>query len=195
MKTTNGNSGAISHMMTSARIVLATMTACCLLYGLLVLAVGQLVSTHSAEGSLVRNKYGEIIGSKLIAQGFSHPEHFWARPSAVEYNASAAGGSNLSPASPELRDRAETTIMKMGTSHEKRIPADLITASGSGLDPHITLSAAKYQVKRVAKARGRSVADVMTIVEKHLERPGGPFTPEPVLNVLLLNMALDRMDK
>lgn len=195
MKNRDGIALALDHLITSGRIVFASMAVCCILYGVFVLAFAQLAVPHRAEGLLVRNAHGEIIGSELIAQGFSRPEYFWSRPSAVAYNASAAGGSNLSPASPWLRNRAETIINKIGVANGKPIPADLVTTSGSGLDPHITLSAAKYQVERVARARNLSVDDIMTIVQNHMYRPGGPFTSEPVVNVLLVNTGLDRTGK
>ena len=100
--------GFISQTGTSIRIVFVTMVVCCLFYPLVILGLGQTLAPYSANGSLVRNDQGEIVGSELIAQGFSRPEYFWPRPSAVDYNAAAAGGSNLSPTNPELRDRAKT---------------------------------------------------------------------------------------
>jgi K+-transporting ATPase ATPase C chain len=195
MSRRDGITTMLAHWVTSGRIVLATIAVCCLLYGLVILSFGQLVTPHRANGSLVRNERGEIVGSALIAQGFSRPEYFWPRPSAVDYNASAAGGSNLSPTNPELRSRAQAIVAKMGGADDKCIPADLVAASGSGLDPHITLDAAKYQAERVASARGLSVAPVITLLDKCAERPGGALTSGPVVNVLLVNMALDRLEK
>jgi K+-transporting ATPase ATPase C chain len=195
MSDTNKNTSVFPQIMTSGRIVLATMTICCLLYGLVILFFGQSVTPNSADGSLVRDEQGEIVGSELIAQGFTRPEYFWPRPSAVDYNASAAGGSNLSPTNPELRSRAEAIMTKMGVAIGNPLPADLVTASGSGLDPHITLAAAKYQAERVAAARGLSITTVMGFLENYAKRPGGALTPEPMVNVLLVNMALDRLGK
>ncbi|MFH0727466.1 MAG: potassium-transporting ATPase subunit KdpC [Pseudomonadota bacterium] len=183
------------EILISGRVLIATMAVCCFLYGLLVLAFGQFVVPNSANGSLVRNGKGEIIGSELIAQAFTRPEYFWPRPSAVDYNASAAGGSNLSPTNPALRKRAETILDRMTAAAGNPLPADLVTASGSGLDPHITLQGALYQANRVASARGLSSATVEKRIEQHAVRPGVGFMQEPLVNVLLLNRALDGEDK
>jgi K+-transporting ATPase ATPase C chain len=191
MNDANKYTNLLQQIMTSGRIVFATMTICCLLYGLVILSFGQFLVPNSADGSLVHDEQGEIVGSELIAQGFTRPRYFWPRPSAVDYNASAAGGSNLSPTNPKLRHRAEGIMTQMGVAIGSPLPADLVTASGSGLDPHITLGAAKHQADRVAAARGLST--VMGLLEKSAKRPGGTPTPEPVVNVLLVNMALDRM--
>mgnify|MGYP006350348565 CR=1 FL=1 len=183
------------QIITSGRVALLTMTICCLLYGLVVLSFGQWVTPGRADGSLLRDEHGEIVGSALIAQGFTRPEYFWPRPSAVDYNAAAAGGSNFSPTNPELRARAQATIAHMCRGNGQLLPADLATASGSGLDPHITLAAANYQAHRVATARGLDVHAVTALLEKFAQRPGGAFTPQPLVNVLLVNMALDRMEQ
>lgn len=177
--------------MMSVRIVLATMIICCVLYTLVILGVGQIIVAYTANGSLIQNKQGETIGSEALAQGFSRPEYFWPRPSAAEYNAAATGGSNLSPANPKLRERAETILARMAVKGTTPIAADLVTASGSGMDPHITLKGARYQVERVASARGISSENVTDLLERHAKRTGGALTPEPLVNVLLVNMALD----
>jgi len=143
MDDTIERTGFITQAGTSIRIGLVTMVICCLLYPLVVLGIGQTLTPNSANGSLVSNGLGEIVGSKLIAQKFDRPEYFWPRPSAVDYNAAAAGGSNLSPANPELRERAKTLVARFKATAEDPIPADLVTASGSGLDPNITLTAAR----------------------------------------------------
>jgi len=185
----------ITQAVTSIRIVLVTMVICCLLYPLVVLGIGQTLTPNSANGSLVRNGRGEIVGSKLIAQKFDRPEYFWPRPSAVDYNAAAAGGSNLSPTNPELRERAKTLIASFKATAEDPIPADLVTASASGLDPNITLAAARYQAGRVAASRGLSKETLMELLDRYARRPGGVLTPQPLVNVLLVNMALDRLGK
>jgi K+-transporting ATPase ATPase C chain len=154
---------------------------------------GRLVLTERESG--IENERGEPIGSELIAQGFVRPEYFWPRPSAADYNASSAGGSNLSPTNPELRTRAQGILAKMGADSSHPLPADLATTSGSGLDPHITLAAAKFQAGRVAAARGISIAVVLELLEKNATHTGGVLTPEPVVNVLLVNLALNRMGK
>lgn len=191
----NRDIGLFQQFMTAGRIVVATMAICCLLYGLAVLLVGQCLFPHRANGSLIRSEQGHIVGSELLAQGFSQPENFWPRPSIVDYNAAAAGGSNWSPASPELRTRGLSIAAKMGADSGHVLPADLATASGSGLDPHITLAAAKYQSERVAAARNLSVSNVTDLLERHAMRTGGALTPEPVVNVLLVNVALNRLGK
>ncbi|RPH53035.1 MAG: K(+)-transporting ATPase subunit C [Desulfobacteraceae bacterium] len=183
----------LPQIATSARIVLASMAICCIIYSLVILGVGQFFAPYSANGSLIRNEQGVIVGSETIAQEFSRPEYFWPRPSAVEYNASATGGSNLSPTSPKLHSRAESIIAKLCVSSDRKVPADLVTASGSGMDPHVTLRAAEYQAQRVASARGLQVSDVMKILAEHSKRTGGFLTPEPLVNVLIVNMALDRI--
>jgi len=187
--------GFFQELRTSGRLVAFTMTVCCLLYGLAVLAFGHALVPRRASGSLVLNEQGEPVGSELIAQAFTRPEYFWPRPSAVDYNALASGGSNLSPTNPELRSRAQGILAKMGADSAHPIPADLVTASGSGLDPHISLVAAKFQAERVAAARGLSVGIVIGFLEKFANRPGGVFTCEPVVNVLLVNLALNRLEK
>ncbi|SPD73208.1 potassium translocating ATPase, subunit C [uncultured Desulfobacterium sp.] len=195
MSDTKKHINVYQQIITSGRIVIASMTICCLLYGLALLSFGRLVMQDSADGSLILNDHKETIGSELIAQGFTRPEYFWPRPSAVAYNASASAGSNFSPTNPALRHRAEAIITKMEAKAGNPIPADLVSASGSGLDPHITLAAARYQAARVAAARGLSDALVMGLLEKSAKSPGGPLTPDPVVNVLLINMALDRLKK
>jgi potassium-transporting ATPase KdpC subunit len=195
MNDTNKNTSVLSQIMTSGRIVFATMTICCLLYGLVVMVFGRSVTPNNADGALVRDEHGEIVGSGLIAQGFTRPEYFWPRPSPVDYNAAAAGGSNLSPTNPKLRTRAEAMISKLGGTTENPVPAELVTGSGSGLDPHITLAAAKYQAARVASARGVPKTTVMALLEIYAKRPGWALTPDPLVNVLLVNMALDRIGK
>ena len=190
-----GKVGIFPQILLSFRIVLITMIICSCLYPLVILGVSQALAPYTANGSLIRNEQGKIIGSRSIAQKFSRPEYFWPRPSAVDYNASASGGSNLSPTNPELRSRAEAVISKLGATLMKKVPADLVTTSASGLDPNITLSAAEYQAQRVASARGLPVNTVMGILGRHAKRPAGPFTPEPLVNVLLVNIALDRLGK
>ena len=195
MNSNDGKSRIIFHTLTSGRIIIATMVICCLCYGLLILCFGKLAVPQRAEGSLVLDKNGVIIGSELIAQSFSRPEYFWPRPSAVDYDASASGGSNLSPANPEVRARAEDIIAKMGNSGGKLIPADLVTASGSGLDPDITLSAAKYQVERVASARGIPFQRVTKLLEDNAKKTGGILSDESLVNVFLINLELDKVEK
>jgi potassium-transporting ATPase KdpC subunit len=180
------------ELFTTVRIVIFTMIVCSGFYTLFVYAIGRGLMPYTAEGSLVTDARGRIVGSELLAQRFSRPEYIWPRPSAVDYDASAAGGSNLSPANPKLRERAINIIRAMGTNVDNPIPADLVTASGSGLDPDITLDAANYQADRVAKARGISKGAVVHIIKRHAKRTGGAFVPEPLVNVLEINVDLDK---
>jgi K+-transporting ATPase ATPase C chain len=183
------------QIVTSGRIMLGTMAICCLLYPALILGIGQTVTPHTANGSLIRNDEGKIIGSRIIAQSFSRPEYLWPRPSAVDYNAAATGGSNLSPANLAVGDRARQIISRLGDNAGEMVPTDLVTASGSGVDPNITLKAARYQAQRVASARSLPVKSVLSLIDRHAIRTGGFLTPEPVVNVLQVNLALDRLER
>lgn len=180
------------QLATSLRVVVFTMLVCCGLYTLLIYGIGQTITPHTAEGSLITSAQGKVIGSELIAQKFTKPEYFWPRPSAVDYNAAGAGGSNLSPTNPKVRERAQEIIGLEGASADNPIPADLVTASGGGLDPHITLEAARFQAERVAKARGLPKEYVMGIIENHALKAGGMLMPDPLVNVLQLNIDLDK---
>ncbi len=177
----------------SLRIALFTMTVCCAAYPLAVYAFAKVAAPEKAEASLIRDYKGNVAGSSLIAQSFSSPKYFWPRPSAVDCNAAAAGGSNLSPANPKLRERALETLAKFKLAEGEKIPADLIAASGSGLDPHISLASALLQAKRVAKARGLEADVVAKLIESMAERPGGILSSGAIVNVLLLNLALDNL--
>lgn len=164
-------------------------------YPLAVTGIAQLAFPHEANGSLIERD-GKRVGSSLIGQSFSDPKHFWSRPSATApaaYNASASGGSNLGPLNPALVASVQTRIAALRAAdagNTAAVPIDLVTASASGLDPHISRAAADYQVARVARARNLPLAQVQALVERNTDRPWR-FLGEPVVNVLLLNMALD----
>lgn len=121
----------------------------------------------------LKNASGEYVGSRQVAQAFTQDKYFHSRPSAVDYNGAGAAGSNLSPTSPGITERAQEIIKKYGANAENPIPADMVTASGSGLDPHITLAAAKFQMPRVAKARGMSEASSGRSLTPRWNIPGG----------------------
>lgn len=195
MNDDKGKVGISGQLLTSVRVVVFTMAVCCGLYTLLIYGIGQAITPHTAEGSLITDAQGKVIGSELIAQKFTRPEYFWPRPSASDYNAAGTAGSNLSPTNPKLRERALEIIGAIGATPENPVPADLVTASGGGLDPNITLEAAAYQAKRVADARGLSEDEITGIIENHALKTGGMLTPEPLVNVLILNIELDKKDE
>lgn len=182
----------MSDFISGLRVAAATMALFVGGYTALILGFAQVVTPATANGSLVTNGDGKIVGSRLIAQAFTSPQYFWPRPSAVDYDAAGAGGSNLSPANPELTERAAALIAAHGGATEERpIPADLVTASGAGLDPHISLEGALFQVARVARARGVEPSAVTTLVRNMAYAPGAFFTDGRIVNVLELNLALD----
>jgi K+-transporting ATPase ATPase C chain len=179
-------------LITSLRLVIVTMLVCVAGYTAVILGFAQIVVPEKAQGSLVTSKDGKIVGSRLIAQKFTQPQYFWPRPSAADYNAGAAAGSNKSPTSGDLTDRAQTNIVAYSATAEKPLPADLAAASGGGLDPHITEHAALYQADRVAKARGLAVPKVEALIKAHAFLTDSFLTPDRLVNVFELNLALDQ---
>ncbi|BAK67779.1 potassium-transporting ATPase C chain [Sphingobium sp. SYK-6] len=166
-----------------------------LAYPALLTGIGQLVFPAQANGSLIRED-GRIIGSQLIAQGFSSDRYFHPRPSAAGagYEADNSYGSNLGPTSQALHDRVKADLAGYGTSPDVPVPpADLVTTSASGLDPHISPEAALFQADRVANARGLDVARVRALIADGVEHPLLGFLGEPRVNVLLLNRSLDTL--
>ncbi|MFV0445408.1 MAG: potassium-transporting ATPase subunit KdpC [Planctomycetaceae bacterium] len=183
----------MSDIITSIRLFVSTLVVCSVGYTMLVLGFAQALFPEKSQGSLLTDDQGNVIGSELIAQSFSRPEYFWPRPSAVDYDASATGGSNLSPTNPAMTERAAGLAEAYQLVDGQTVTADLVTTSGSGLDPHIALAAAKLQMPRVANARGLSVSEVEQLVHQCHDAPalvalGG----EPLINVLRLNIALDQ---
>ncbi len=169
-------------------------------YPLVVTGVAQGVFPHQANGSLIERD-GKVAGSELVGQPFSAPKYFWSRPSAtgpVPYNGGASSGSNQGPTNPALEEAVKARIAALKTADPGNplpIPVDLVTASGSGLDPHISPAAAEYQVGRVARARNLDAAAVRSLVATHTEDRQFGVLGESRVNVLALNMALDRAVK
>ena len=167
------------------------------MYPLLITGITHLFFAKQAEGSLIMQD-GKLVGSSLIGQHFSDPKYFWSRPSATTpyaNNALASGGSNMGPLNPALQEavRQRVAALQAADPHNtQKIPVDLVTASGSGLDPHISVAAAEYQVARVARVRGVSIDKVRALVSANTEGRWLGFLGEPRVNVLLLNLALDK---
>lgn len=164
-------------------------------YPLLMMGIGHLFFPFEARGSLLQNKQGTILGSALIAQDFTQPHYFHPRPSAAHYNAANSTGSNLGPTSQKLMDDLKSRVevyRKENNLHPNMpIPADAVTSSGSGLDPHISLANARLQAKRVASARNLTEKEVMEKIEAHTEKPFLTLFGTKRVNVLLLNLSLD----
>ena len=177
--------------MTTLRLILLSIALCGFAYTSAIFGFARIANPEQASGSLVRNTDGKIIGSRLIAQAFASDRYFHPRPSACDYNASAAAGSNLSPLNPKLTDRATAIPSNHGASEGNPIPADLVTASGSGLDPDITEAAARFQAARIAKARQIETAIVLKAIEETQRPLMGKFGGPSLVNVLELNLALD----
>ncbi|KQV48359.1 hypothetical protein ASC95_20660 [Pelomonas sp. Root1217] len=168
-----------------------------LAYPLVVTGIAQTLFPHAANGSLIVENGGPI-GSALTGQAFTDPGHFWSRPSATApapYNAANSGGSNLAPTAPALVDAVKARIDALRAADPGNlapVPVDLVTASASGLDPHISRAAADYQLARVARVRGLPVEKVKALIDQHTEGRWLGFLGEPRVNVLALNLALER---
>jgi len=175
-------------------LVLTVLTG--LMYPLAVTGLAQGLFPEQANGSLIVRE-GHVTGSKLIGQYFAKPEYFWGRPSATTpfpYNAAASAGSNLGPTNPALVNEVKVRVAALRAAdpgNNLPIPIDLVTSSGSGLDPHISPAAASYQIRRVAHARGLDEAVVRNVVARHTSGRQFGVLGEPRVNVLLLNLALD----
>lgn len=180
------------ELLASARVCGLTILICVVAYPLVILGVAAVVASEARMGSLVTDDAGNPVGSLLIAQSFTQPEYFWPRPSACNFDASAAAGSNLSPTNPAIRERAVAVIGRLAPIEGTAVPADLVTASGAGLDPHISLAAARIQAVRIAKAREIDENRVLELIDRHTERiPLSAENGAGIVNVLAINLALD----
>lgn len=192
---------AALRQLRPAAVALAVFTVVCgVAYPLVVLAVGQLVVADSANGSLIEVD-GTVVGSELIGQGFAAPEYFHPRPSAAGagYDGTASSGSNLGPTNPEFLDAVEQRVAayrdENGLPEKVTVPVDAVTASASGLDPHISVANAQLQAPRVAETRGMTTGEVLELVDQHVDvRPLG-ILGDPGVNVLELNLALDEVSE
>jgi len=172
---------------------------CCGLYPLVVFGIAQVLFRDKANGSLIADKEGIVRGSKLLGQGFTAEKYFHPRPSAAGngYDAANSGGSNLGPTSQKLNDtikeRLESYRKENGIKETDSVPADAVTASGSGLDPHISVRNAELQIPRVAKARGLREEQLRGLIEQHTDSRDLGVLGDPGVNVLTLNLALDSL--
>ncbi|WP_445371452.1 potassium-transporting ATPase subunit KdpC [Methylomonas sp. HW2-6] len=186
-----------SYLRPAAVMLLLLTLATGAVYPALVTLVAQTVFPEQANGSLIQTAHGEVVGSHLIGQSFSDPKYFWSRPSATApypYNANASSGSNLGPTNPALSEAVAARIQALKDAdpgNNLPVPVDLVTASASGLDPHISPAAAEYQVPRIAKRRKIDESKLRELIAAHREDRQWGLLGEPRVSVLQLNLALD----
>jgi len=186
----------MKNLTTAILMTLVTTILLGLIYPLVVTGLAQVIFPERANGQLIKAADGSVIGSRLIGQPFSSPGYFRSRPSAaglVGYDAGGSSGSNLGPTNQKLVDRVKADVEKLRAENPgKPVPIDLVTTSGSGLDPHISPAAAEFQIPRVARERGMSEDEVRRIVAANSEGRQFGFLGEPTVNVLELNLELDK---
>lgn len=187
---------AFSEILPSLRMLVVLSVLTGVAYPLVMTGIGQVAFPHAANGSLIVID-GKTVGSDLIGQPFDDPKYFWSRPSATSpqpYNGASSGASNQGARNPALADAVKNRIKALRDAdpdNKAPVPVDLVTTSGSGLDPHISIAAAQYQLPRVAKARGLSAEKVQKLVDENTEGRTFGILGEPRVNVLALNLALD----
>jgi potassium-transporting ATPase KdpC subunit len=187
---------ALDTLVIALRVSAVSLVLTCGLYPLVVTGVGRVLFPAEVSGSLVADEQGNVVGSELLGQGFRDPGYFHGRPSAAGagWDAAASGGSNLGPTSQKLRDRLAAAVGAEAAANPDGpgpVPAELITTSGSGLDPHLSPEGARWQVPRIAAARGVSRQRIESVVEAYREGRTLGLLGEPRVNVLMLNLALD----
>lgn len=186
----------MKNFITAILMTVVTTVMLGFVYPLVVTGLAQVIFPHQANGSLIKNQAGEIIGSEIIGQPFAAPGYFVSRPSAAGvagYDAGASGGSNLGPTSQKLLDRVRADVEKYKAENPGApVPVDLATTSASGLDPHISPASAEFQIPRVARERNSSETEIRRLVAQFAEDRQFGFLGEPRVNVLLLNLELDR---
>jgi K+-transporting ATPase ATPase C chain len=188
----------MKNLITAVLMTIVTTVLLGLIYPLAVTGLAQIIFKDKANGQLIERN-GQVVGSRIIGQPFSSPGYFRSRPSAagvVGYDAGASSGSNLGPTSKKLIDRIKADVEKLQAENPgKPVPVDLVTTSGSGLDPHISPAGAEFQVPRVARERGMTEEEVRRLVAEHTQGRTFGFLGEPGVNVLLLNLALDERNR
>lgn len=184
-------------MLKNIRLVLVLLVICGIAYPLLMTGLSQVIMPAKADGSLIKNESGEIIGSELIGQSFKDPGYFHGRISSINYDAAGSGTPNYSPSNEEMVERTKNDIVEFlkenPTIKKEDIPSDLMTNSGSGLDPNVSPQGAIVQVPRIAKERGLSEKSLYNLVDKFTEGRSLGLFGEPRINVLKLNIALDEL--
>jgi K+-transporting ATPase ATPase C chain len=182
------------NLMISLKLTLTMIILCAVLYPLLIAGIGKAIP-GSGKG-VTASVNGKVVGYENVGQKFTDDKYFWGRPSVVDYNAAGSAGSNKGPSNPDylkvVQDRIDTFLVHNPRVKKEDIPAEMVTASGSGLDPHISPASAYVQVKRIAAIRGIDESKIKTLVDSHIEKI--LFGPD-VINVLKLNIALDEMQK
>lgn len=183
--------------LTNLRLSFVLLLICGLAYPLAMTGIAQVVMPAQASGSLIVDESGKVIGSELIGQNFTEPKYFSGRVSSIENNAAGSGSNNYSPSNPALIERTQKDLAAFLEANpgvkQEDIPADLLTNSGSGLDPHISPQAANVQVERIAKTRNLDPAKLLALIAENTEGRSLGVFGEPRVNVLKLNLALDQL--
>ncbi|QDX92311.1 potassium-transporting ATPase subunit KdpC [Brevibacillus laterosporus] len=184
-------------MLKNIRVSLVLLLICGVIYPLLMTGIAQALMPIQANGSLITDANGNVVGSKLIGQTFTDPKYFSGRVSSIEYNAAGSGSNNYAPSNPELIERTKKDVAAFLVANpiivQAAVPADLVTNSASGLDPHITPEAARVQVPRIAAVRNLTIEQLNQLISKHTEDRSLGLFGEKRVNVLELNIALDQV--